>query len=277
MMIMAWIALPSCGLAASDDALPQLLAQLDRVANLYRDTALKFSCVEKIIVTRPRAQPLFYEFEYIYEFSKPSGLVDFRMDKRARHREGEAPSHARLSDYDLPYFLTRGYSWIFLFDRAHQERHRYTVGAETRILGRPALPITLEPLPPFEEDVNDWFGTLWVDAESLQPLRVEAMKRAEHEKEKAFRDAMDSTDPPKADYWDFARVQIEFTQEENGMRFPGKVISTGIQGTVRIRRGKRVAEESTLFTVSQTYTNYRFFGVRTQEEIRGIGLASPSR
>lgn len=281
-MVIMVIALPAWGHlrsheagepAANGDELPRLLEQLDRVASLYRDTALKFSCDEKIVLARPGSPSQFYEFEYVYEFSKTSGLVDFRVDKRAPHPDGKVPPPARLSDYDLPYFLLRGYSWVFLVDRAHQSRHTYSVGARTSVLGRPAIPLTFEPVPPYESDHNDWFGTLWVDAELLQPLRVEAIKQIEREKEEAFRDAVNSTgalEKGAKKGWDFAHVETEFTEEENDMRFPGRVMITGIRGRVRINRGKRVAEERTLFTVSQRYSNYRFFGVKTLEQIRDI-------
>jgi len=263
--------------SVTDDPLPPLLTRLDRVAHLYRDAALKFSCREKIIHARPGTPSLFHEFEYIYEFSDVSGLLDFRIDRNAPRRADEAPRRAYLSDYDLPYFLTRGYSWIFLLDRAHQERHKYSLGAVTRVLGRPAIPVAFEPIPPFENDVNDWFGTLWVDAESLQPLRAEAMKRFEREQEAAFRNAVKSTASAWREDWVFARVQTEFTQEQNGMRFPGKVTITGVRGRIAIRRGKRVAEEQTLFTVTQVYTNYHFFSVRTREAIQSIGRAGADR
>lgn len=256
------------------DLLPRLLARLDRVASLYKDTALKFSCDEKIVYDRHSRPSLFFEFEYVYEFSDKKGLLDYRVDKRAPHPAGKTPPRAYLSDYGLPYFLTRGYSWIFLFEGAHQSRHKYSLGDQTAVLGRKALAINFEPVPPVEYDVNDWIGTLWVDAETLQPLQVEAIKQVEREKELALQAAVDSTEPLRGEEktgWAIGRVETEFTQEENGMRFPGKTTITGVHGKVRIRRGKRIAQESALFTVTQTYRNYRFFGVRTLAEIRAIG------
>jgi hypothetical protein len=262
------------GPAAHQEALDRVLAGLDRIAGLYRDEALRFSCEEKIIHSRPSSPSRFFKFEYVYEFSGRSGLLDFRVDSRTPHHAGKAPPPARLSEHDLPYFVTRGYSFIFLFDRAHQSRHLYALGAATTVMGRPALAVRFEPVPPVESDVNDWFGTLWVDRESLQPLRVEAIKQAERDQEQAFRAALASTGPlerPAKDGWIFARVEMEFTQEKNGMRFPGRIVTTGMQGKVRIRRGRRVADERTLFTVTQLYTDYRFFGVKTREAIREIG------
>lgn len=277
--LLIWAAAgPGLGVRAIDPppdtvSLARVLEQLDRVAGLYRDTALKFSCDEKIVHARPGFPSRFHEFRYVYEFSEESGLVDYRVDRLAPQRAAEAPP-ARLSSYELPYFVTRGYSFIFMFDRAHQARHRYALGAETPVMGRPALPIAFEPISPIESDVNDWYGTLWADASSLQPLRIEAIKQPDHEQEQAFQGALNSTGPlqgPSTNGWAFARVQAEFSQEKNGMRFPGRITINGTLARIRIRKGKRVPDERSLFTVTQLYTNYRFFGVKTIEEIRRLG------
>ena len=257
--------------AVDEAALPRILSRLDGIARRYRDEALRFTCEEKIIHSRPDRPSRFFSFEYIYEFSDAAGLIDYRVDTRVPHRGGKLPARARLSDYELPYYLTRGYSWVFLFDQAHQPRHRYSMGNQTSILGRAALPISFEPVPPIESDFNDWSGTLWVDIDSLLPLRVEAMKLVEREKEQAFQAALASTDPIRGavrDGWIYARVATEFTYEVNAMRFPGKVTLTGTHGKIRIRKGKRVPDERTLFTVTQLYSDYRFFGVKTEEAIR---------
>ncbi|HET6372370.1 MAG TPA: hypothetical protein VFG76_03635 [Candidatus Polarisedimenticolia bacterium] len=275
MCCLALLLVAAAGTASgADEATRLVLSRLDRVASLYRDAALRFSCEERIILARPDRPTRFLDFEYIYEFSEANGLLDYRVDTRVPHRSGKQPRPALLSDYDLPYSVTRGYSWIFLFERAHQERYRYSLGHETTVLGRPASPIAFEPLQPIDQDVNDWFGTLWVDAESLQPLRVEAMKWDQWASEQAFKAALAATDPIRDAAqveWVFARVETEFTHVENAMRFPGRVISTGTLGKIRMRDGKRVPDERTLFTVTQLYDNYRFFGVRAEETIREIG------
>lgn len=255
-------------------ALRQTLSRLDAVARRYMDEALRFSCEEKVVYAQPGRPSNFFSFEYIYEFSDAAGLLDYRIDTRVPHRGGKAPPRARLSDYELPYYLTRGYSWVFLFDQAHQPGHRYSLGKETMILGRAALPIAFEPVEPIEQDVNDWSGTLWFDVGTFQPLRVEAMKLVEREKEQALQEALASTAPIKGaarDGWIYARVATEFTHEVNAMRFPGKIIVTGTHGKIRIRKGKRVPNERPLFTVTQLYSDYRFFGVKAEEALRKPG------
>ena len=257
--------------STEDDAeLGRILSRLDEVARRYRDEALRFSCEEKVIYARPGKTSLFFSFEYIYEFSESAGLLDYRVDTRSSHRGDKTPPRARLSEYNLPYYLTRGYSWVFLFDQAHQPRHRYSLGKQTVMMGRRALPISFAPVPPIENDFNDWFGTLWIDSVSLLPLRVEAIKSIEREKEQAFQAALVSTEPIRGDAkngWIFARVSTDFTHEVNSMRFPGKTIATGTQARVRIRKGRRVPDEQPLFSVTQIYTGYRFFGVKLKEVI----------
>jgi len=48
-------------------------------------------------------------------------------------------------------------------------------------LERDAIVVAFAAQPPFRVGANDWFGKAWVDAESYQLLRVEAMTPADVE------------------------------------------------------------------------------------------------
>jgi len=63
-----------------------------------------------------------------------------------------------------------------VFGAARQKLHRYQILGEDTALGRTALKLRFEPIPPYREELNSWFGTAWIDRETSQLLRVEAMK-----------------------------------------------------------------------------------------------------
>ena len=54
------------------------------------------------------------------------------------------------------------------------------------------------------------------------------------------------------------------------MRFPGKVVIEMTRYAIRTRKGVRTSEESPVYRVKQTYSNYQFFSVRTREEIQDL-------
>src|SRR5262249_25582710 len=124
--------------------------------------------------------------------------------------------------------------------------------------------------------INDWFGTAWIDAESFQLLRVEALKAADRRKqEKLERDLTDPAPAPPPGVGAGAlieKVDTDFSVEKNGMRFPGTVVIWNSRYRVQRNDGGKEIQESPVYRVTQAYTNYRFFNVRTREEIRDLIL-----
>jgi len=59
------------------------------------------------------------------------------------------------------------------------------------------------------------------------------------------------------------------------MRFPSEVLIKKSRFTVPGRRGKSF-ESTRVYRVRQTYSNYRFFSVRSAEEIRSILSGQPA-
>ena len=66
------------------------------------------------------------------------------------------------------------------------------------------------------------------------------------------------------------QISTEFTVVKNGMRFPGSVVTRDLQYRVVGGERSRQHRERLLRRVEQTYQDYRFFGVRTEEEIKGV-------
>lgn len=230
----------AAGPAAPPLELDTVLARLAEAANLYRDEALQFTCRETIVYTSKR-QKVSQNFEYIYVFDPRQGLLDYRIDPRDRKRE---IVHGGLE---------RPYSWIFVFEESKRGLYEYVLAGTDRALGRPAVKVRFDPVPPFALGINDFEGVAWVDVESWQLLRVEA------EKVKAVRRYLDQ------EYTE--RFKTEFGVVKNGMRFPSHVGIRRANFGQRGRPGSADYQASAVYRVNQNYSDYRFFGVRSETEI----------
>jgi hypothetical protein len=252
--------------------LEEILDHLSRAAGLYRDSALQFSCDEDISGSGLGGKS--YHFEYIYVYSSSRGFEDYRTEPGAPR-----PREIDLNAYRIPQFLRRAYSWIFVFSETARKHHRYAMVGEDDALGRAALKLAFEPVPPFKRDLNEWFGTAWIDRETFEILKVEALQRDEHRKQMEFEEdlARSSTHDARGRKrrYQIERVSTEFSLEKNGMRFPGKVVITLSERAIPGEDGAPF-DESTVYRIEQVYANYRFFSVRTLEEVRAI-VSGPSR
>jgi len=255
--------------APPEPRLPELLTRMDRVATLYRDKALSFTCIEKVSYGSPIIRRRTYVFDYVYEFNGVE-LTDYRTEHKRHRPAEEIPHRVELANYRIPYSLSRAYSWVFMFERSRWERYRFEILGDDRALGRQALRVRLEPVPPIEEDVNDWYADVWIERGTWQLLRVEALKADQHEQKVRLDASMSRASIDGPEKYEIARIVTEFTVEKNGMRFPGLVDI--VDTRYKVLQGKKApyAVERNGFVVRQRYMDYRFFGVRTEDWIRDI-------
>jgi hypothetical protein len=253
-------------------ALDEILARLARVSTLYADNALRFTCNETINFSGPGV-PLIHKFKYIYRYSgEEQKLVDYRV---LRGHKGEMSEEKQeriaLENYHLPEYLLRAYSWVFLFDAKVQSLHHYAIEGRDEIFGRPAIRLRFEPVPPVREGYNEWHGTALVDAESLQLLYVEAIRAEEQDQLRLLREAKaeqrGGCDSEYRGSFAWSEFTTEFDVEKHGMRFPGRVVIRRVRHEVRGGAGKGSVREQPLYHVIQTYGRYRFYSVRTAEQI----------
>ena len=235
-----------------------LLRRLAGVARLYSDTALRFACNETIVADPGGT----HRFEYIYVYGSDGKFRDYRT--RPGSRSGR---EIDLATAHLPRWLGQAYCWAFLFRQQRWSQFKYELLGNGQALGRPALVLRFEPVAPIEKNVNDWYGTAWIDRESGQILRVEAQTPDDYDERMRFlkRLAGSAAGP----YFDFETVTTEFGVEKNGMRFPTEVTIERSRYTFPGHRGQ-VFDTTPVYRVRQTYDDYRFFNVRTAEEIRSI-------
>ncbi len=251
-----------------DHQLADVLAAIDRHADFYRDIALKFSCDETIEFAAPGRWDRTLNLEYIYVYDGDR-LADYRT--RRRGHGGKPADLIQPENHGLPFFLRRAYSWVFIFERAKRDMYRYQHMGEDSALGRDAIVISFEPIPPIREDLNDWVGRAWIDPGSHRILRIEALKSHDHDQKTAFETALRSTTEDRGiRKFTFTTITTQFTVEEKDILLPGEVTATRTLYSVFPVGAKIHFKEDPLFRVTQTYENYRFFGVETQDVFRAI-------
>jgi hypothetical protein len=262
-------ALSAC--VATADETPEvrdLLERLDRSAATYRANALKFTC-EETIKWSGRAGGYSREliggrerFGYVFSYEDDEGFSDYRT--RLKRRLGsKPPRRVTPEEYSVPRYLGSAYLWIFTFKRSRWARHEYEVVGEETVLDRAATVLKFTPRPPVRGGVNDWYGKAWVDTETAQLLKVEAVTPEDHELlgELEKHVAGEATSP-----WSYEVEHITtwFEIEENGLRFPSRVEIRQVFYRVRPDGEAWVVKPEQVLQVDQTYESYEFFGVSAE-------------
>lgn len=217
----------------------------------------------------------------MFTYSAEAGFKDYRTQLEHR-RSGRPPREVNLEleRIGLPAYLRSAYLWVFVFKDSRQRHHRYSLLGEERTLDRPAIKIGFEPIPPYVRGLNDWFGIAWIDRDTSQLLKVEAYEPRHHD-EKTFMEQklVEATQRPRGDrsYHYAERIVTEFSEIKNGMRFPSSVEIVGSDFVIHGGDRQDPLRERIQFRIAQVYTNYRFFSVRTTEEIeaRMAGQTEP--
>jgi len=252
-------------------SLERLLDRLGQAARLHADNALRFTCRETITHFTERG-PRRLDFDYIYLPARDGKLVD---DYRLRRRRGSsrAGRPVSLADYDLPGVLERPYMWALFFDPALRSSglYRYALAGESRVLDRPAIGLSFAPVQPTGRDAHHWYGIAWIDRETLQLLRVEAVPAAEQANKLRFeadlRRAGSAPGRHRSTHL-FQQVSTDFAVSRDGLRFPSQVTLRRSRYEVWGESGSSGYEEYPVFRVKQRYSDYRFFGVTTEQEIQ---------
>jgi len=262
------VALVLAAAAATTRGAPTL-TRLARVAELYRDSALSFACLETIEYRGQDTGRIQFSYIFIHDDTAKE-YRDYRTWRTGTtaSMKGEEVEPA---NYHVPIYLRSALLWTFTFSKPRQSHHAFFNLGTGEALGRPAVKIGFQPKGTLMKGWNDWAGVAWIDAETSQVLKVEAWS-PEHWNRKVKMEADIAAAPAKEQLWESEPYEIdtivtEFSVLKNGMRFPGKVtidrvISTVLGGTREWRTRDRA-----VYHVTQEYSKYEFFSVRTEEEV----------
>jgi hypothetical protein len=150
----------------------------------------------------------------------------------------------------------------------HAKRERWDSPARgVTVLGRPALKKAFQP-------TGSSLGRHRVDRPRDEP--DPAGRRRGRPSTGTARSSATPTSPkrPKHDTlwetepYDIETIVTEYTVVKNGMRFPGKMTIVRSVSTVLGGKCEWPMRERETVRVTQEYSNYEFFSVRTSEEIK---------
>jgi hypothetical protein len=242
------------------------LERLDEVAALYRDPALSFSCRETIAWTQTPGKPGRAKFDYLYAFDDRSGSLEDHRTLPREANEGGLPEDVSPEQLGVPRYLRSGMLWPLIFQRSRWPQHHYALLGEDVMLGRPAVRIHFDPIPPYQPDVNEWFGTAWVDRQTGQFLRIEAFAPESYQTWSHFQQHLAGglSEGP----YILERSDTDFGVERYGMRFPSRVWIEEAEYRAVGSRPTKHHRTAPLLTVEQTFDEYRFVGVRPEAEIK---------
>jgi hypothetical protein len=192
----------------------------------------------------------------------------------------------------VPDGIARPSLWTGLFYEVRQPYFRYEIAGRQVVLGRSTIRVTFEPAPGKQiiKDVNDWMGSAWVDAETFQVVKVVARDAAQHadyrelleryeRKVRRYEEALEQLeegDPkpkqPRPFTIEMATYSSWFGHVKNGMRFPTEVHTERRRYLVPDEEVDDPGAGHRIFLVVQTFDKYRFFSVRSEEQVTGIVL-----
>jgi len=270
--------------ADPEPSLTAILENLSKIATLYQDNALRFTCTETFIDTHYKSLDRIshrrsFRFNYFYAYNDRNlveasngallpGLQDYRTERK--DKSPESPNRVDPSRIGLSAHMQRAYSWIFMFQPGMRRKLMFNKEADGRALGRNAWVISFEPLLPFHAGPGDWFGRAWVEKETGQLLLVEAARSGDYLE--AARGSV-----AKLEEHLYVWVRVEFSVEKHGLRFPGEatLVGTDILLPAQGDEGYRSVVWRLLdngvtigrvFRVQQKYKDYKFFNVKTDEK-----------
>lgn len=256
------------GAIAAEDATPRLsvlLERLSRAATLFHGNALEFACDERIVWKGRGRGSGRADFEYIFAYDDQGELEDYRTNVSA-HKRKRVPREVNPEDSGVPTYVRSAYLWVLTFHESRHPAHTYRIVGEEVIRGVSTVKIAFDPIPPYQDRFNDWFGTAWIDPEMAQIVRVVAYRLKDEEVRRLLDEFRDGAELEPGRY-ELRTITTDFTETKNGLRLPGSIRIEKASFSAKNR--KRLEEHKKVFLeVEQTFTDYRFFSVRSAAEIR---------
>ncbi|MCI0458880.1 MAG: hypothetical protein L0Z62_18125 [Gemmataceae bacterium] len=245
--------------------LDKLLAALAKRSETYRSHLLRFVCEETLIrseystLSGRRQKEEVQKYDYLLGRSSPG---EVRERRRPSGGSGGSWAHLSLSQPEP-------YRWSLLFTPDNQRLFNYRLQGQEVVHFRLATVLEFDAILPFVDGsaITQWSGRAYVDAETLDLLRVEAepsgqqirLEAASRAYQQAFRLAgVPLRRRPRAHLH-----EVDFTYEREGLRLPALAITRRYVSTE--------AQERTLHTqVMQIFSDYQLFKVETDEQLLRI-------
>jgi hypothetical protein len=163
----------------------EVFDELAAIARAYPGAGVEMVCKETL------------RWRYFHEGGRTrwadQAVQEYRVSRNAdgaivERRTTDSTRATRLEILDRPFF------WLELFAEPGAELHRFELRGEEEWEGRPALRVDFRPrAEEGRRGADEWYGSIWLDPRSLQPLRASGTRAGAYE---ALRAMLDSEDEP---------------------------------------------------------------------------------
>jgi len=173
-------------------SIEQVLEHLAATADAYPGHGVTFACRETVrwrYFDDGGRKYYAQRKTFAYEVTRPEGGT---IQGRREEAEASKPGTARGSRMPRAPMFEPSF-WLRLFEEGSSDAHDFEIVGREEVLDRTALRIEFRPSGLATPSFGRWYGTAWVDAETLRLLRVEGTQAGELE---AFRRMLDSEEIP---------------------------------------------------------------------------------
>jgi len=253
--------------------LEELLPRLAKRAAIYKETALRFACVEEVTLSEfGKEESVKKEdsmvHDYLLENTRQGGLKPYRA--LLSQNDKETNRHQVKPEYGTP----EPYAWQLLFVESGQGRFQFELIDQEFVNPHDTWVIDFIALASYASGarIEEWEGTVWVDQDTLDILRVKARPSKEEdtlearlaEYRQAFRVMGISTKKkPRS-----RSLTVEFNIQREELRFPSRSLySVHLVDEVNVRRSES--------GVVQRFRDYVFFDVESLDKFKAMQEQSP--
>lgn len=246
--------------------LGELLKALAKHSEKYRKGLLRFVCEETLIrsefdgSTGRRQKEAVDRYDYLLSRSR-----DGRVRERRRAAGASGTGGAMSLDLQQP----EPYLWTLLFTPHYQQLFNFRLAGQEVVHFRLATVIEFDAILPFVDgsEITQWSGRAYIDAESLDLLRVEAEPSGQQIRLEA--DVRAYHQAPRLGNVPLRRRprahlhEVDFGYEREDLRLPSLAITRRFvvtDGQVRALKSQ----------VLQIFADYRLFKVETDEQLKEI-------
>ena len=238
-----------------DPSLDELLAALAEKATVYQAIALRFICIETDHSSENPNDTKTYDYMYVE--------AEAQRYRPFRQRHSENPNQTR-GEVEVESSFPDSYSWtlMFLSERQHLFKFEHVTDDWYALRRAHVLGFTA-PLPySGGHTIYEWGGKVWIDAENLNFLKIEAEPANQEERLKQalreYRQAPRFLSFPMRSRPGGGRYSITFLNEYQRLSLPDEAeyqeFVLDLEGNAELT-GLR----------SQRYDRYQFFGVELHD------------
>lgn len=240
---------------APDPTLEDLLDALAEKAEVYQSIALRFICIETNRSSDNPNDEKTYDYMYVEEEAQRYRPYRQRHSENVNQTRGEIEVENSFPD---------AYSWTLMFLRERQHLFKFEyITDEWFALRRAHVLAFTAPLPYSSgQTIYEWGGKVWIDAENLNFLKIEAEPANQEERLRQllreYRQAPRFLTFPLRSRPAGGRYSITFLKEYRRLSLPDEAdyreFVLDLEGDAELT-GLR----------SQRYDRYQFFGVELRD------------